>query len=350
MILASLLGGYPRIGDRPSEQVLRRALRALDRGDVPPSAVAEAEDEMIRLALAEQAGAGLDVLTDGQIRWHDPLSHVARGLGGFRIGGLLRWFDTNTYFRQPAAIGPIVRERPFLVEAYRFAAAAAAPRPVKAIVTGPITLARLSRDARARERKHLALEIASALNRELLDLEAAGAGLVQVDEPALARHPGDGAILPQAARRLVSGLTSARVLLATSFGDASPVLSDLAALPVALVGLDVLAATGRADAPSISPPGDGAAALGARLAADLPSGTGLLLGVIDGRNTRLEEPRETYERRVRPILEALRAAGGPAREVHLAPNHSLEFLPRDTARAKMSALAAVRDLARQEFA
>jgi len=72
--------------------------------------------------------------------------------------------------------------------------------------------------------------------------------------------------------------------------------------------------------------------------------------VIDGRNTRLEEPDETYERRVRPILAALRTDPGPAPEVHLAPNHGLEFLPRDAARAKMSALAALRDRARQEFA
>src|SRR5439155_1233369 len=83
----------------------------------------------------------MDLLSDGQIRWHDPISHVARGLAGFRIEGLLRYFDTNTYYRQPAAVGPIGRERPFLVDAYRFAAAAATPLPVKGIVTGPVTLA-----------------------------------------------------------------------------------------------------------------------------------------------------------------------------------------------------------------
>ena len=154
MILASLLNSYPRIGDRPAEQVLRRALHSADRGELQPSAVAEAEDEMTRMALREQSDAGMDLLSDGQIRWHDPVSHVARGLAGFRIEGLLRYFDTNTYYRQPAAVGPIGRERPFLVEAYRFAAAAA-PRPVKGIVTGPITLARLSRDARGRGMRDL---------------------------------------------------------------------------------------------------------------------------------------------------------------------------------------------------
>jgi 5-methyltetrahydropteroyltriglutamate--homocysteine methyltransferase len=352
VILASLLNSYPRIGDRPAEQVLRRALHGVDRGELQPSDVAGAEDEMTCMALRDQSDAGMDLLGDGQIRWHDPVSHVARGLAGFRIEGLLRYFDTNTYYRQPAAIGPIGRERPFLVEAYRFAAAAAAPRPVKGIVTGPITLARLSRDARGRGMRDLALEIASALNRELLDLEAAGAAMIQIDEPVLARFPGDVDLLRLAMRRLVAGLSSARVILATSFGDATPCSDGLVSLPVAMLGFDVVAALERTKVAGAAPEDTpvAAAGLGARLAAALVPGTGLLLGVLDGRNTRLEDPDETYERRVRPILEALRTSQRPASEVHLAPNHGLEFLPRDTARAKLSRLAALRDRARQEFA
>ncbi len=340
MILAALFGNYPRIGDRPEDQVLRRAIRLADRGEVPPAEVAAAEDEMTRRAIADQAAAGLDLLTDGQIRWHDPVSHVARGLAGFKIEGLLRYFDTNTYYRQPAATGPIGREKPFLVEAYRFAVGAAAPRPIKAIVTGPLTIARLSRDAGRRGLQDLALQIASALNRELRDLEAAGAGLIQIDEPAMARFPGDAGVLRLAMRRLVSGLTTARVLLATSFGDATPLLADLALMPADLIGLDVLAATSR---------GGDAGVLGARLAEAMPAETGLALGIVDGRNTRLEDTDGTYERSVRPILQALRAAPGPRRPIHLATSHGLEFLPRDVARAKMTILAAVRDRARQEF-
>ena len=340
MILAALLSNYPRIGDRPEEQVLRRAIRSADRGEIPLAEVAAAENQMTRLAIADQAAAGLDLLTDGQIRWHDPVSHVARGLAGFRIEGLLRYFDTNTYYRQPAATGPIGRERPFLVEAYRFAVGAAAPRPVKPIVTGPLTIARLSRDAGRLGLHGLALQIASALNRELLDLEAAGAGLIQIDEPAIARFPGDAGILRLAMRRLVSGLTTARVLLATSFGGATALLGDLALTPVDLVGLDVPASTGG---------GGDAGALGARLAETIPAETGLALGIVDGRNTRLENAAETYERTLRPILQALRAAPGPERAIHVVTSHGLEFLPRDVARAKMSILAAVRDRARQEF-
>ncbi len=342
MILASLLNSYPRIGDRPAEQALRRARQRADRGESPAEAVAAAEDEMIGMAIAEQAAADMDLLTDGQIRWHDPVSHLARGLAGFRIEGLLRYFDTNTYYRQPVAAGSIGREHPVLIGEYRFAAAAAAPRPVKAIVTGPLTIARLSRDAGARSPRDLALQVGSALNPEILDLEAAGATVIQVDEPALARFPGDADTLRLALRRMVSGTTTSRILLATSFGDAVPLLPLLATMPASMFGLDVIAALGR--------DGEDAAALGGRLAETFAAETGFALGVVDGRNTRLEDAAEVYETRVRPILSALRVPqGAPGRAIHLVTNHGLEFLPRETARAKMSILAAVRDRARQGF-
>jgi len=371
MVLASLLNGYPRIGDRPEEQVLRRAITRADHGEAAPREVEAAEDAMTRLAIAEQASAGLDIVTDGQIRWHDPVSHVARGLSGFATGGLLRYLDTNTYYRQPEARGPIARDRPSLVASCLFAAAAAAPRPVKAIVTGPLTLARLARDRRGLGVRALAYEIAAALSRELRDLAAAGAAFIQIDEPAITRFPGDLPILREAIPRLTEGLSGAgaapdatapggapdgfpgpRTILATSFGDATPILPGLARLPVSIIGLDLLAARGAERAPAAARArGRQRVHGGLRSLADrlerLPRDRGLLLGIVDGRNTRLEDPGETFERLVLPLLPALEGGG---REIHLAPNHSLEFLPRETAHAKLSILAAVRDRTREALA
>ena len=65
MILASLLNSYPRIGDRPAEQALRRARQRADRGELGAAGVAAAEDEMIGLAIAEQAAADMYLLIDG---------------------------------------------------------------------------------------------------------------------------------------------------------------------------------------------------------------------------------------------------------------------------------------------
>ena len=67
---------------------------------------------MTRAAVEEQAGSGLDLITDGQIRWYDPISHAAGKLENITINGLMRYFDTNSYFRQPVVKGPIRLRQP----------------------------------------------------------------------------------------------------------------------------------------------------------------------------------------------------------------------------------------------
>ena len=78
---------------------------------------------MTELALSEQIHAGLNLLTDGQIRWYDPISHVAGKLSGISSNGLLRFFDTNSYFRQPVVHGPIVWSKPLVSGDFLFAKA-----------------------------------------------------------------------------------------------------------------------------------------------------------------------------------------------------------------------------------
>ena len=98
-------GSYPRIGDGPELQILRRATASLDRGERNMADLLDAEHEMTRLAIADQLKAGLEVITDGQIRWYDPISHIASKLANVKIAGLQRYFDTNFYFRQPVLTG-----------------------------------------------------------------------------------------------------------------------------------------------------------------------------------------------------------------------------------------------------
>src|SRR3989304_10516746 len=100
-LLTTSAGSYPRIGDAPERQTLRRTYAALERQEASEAELRAAEDDLTRAALAEQAEAGLDLLTDGQIRWYDLISHLAGKLAGIKINGLLRFFDTHTSFRQP---------------------------------------------------------------------------------------------------------------------------------------------------------------------------------------------------------------------------------------------------------
>ena len=145
-------GSYPRIGDSPELQVLRRAIAGFDRGERPAADLTEAENEMTRRAIEEQSAAGVELLTDGLIRWNDPVSYLAGKLDGVRVNGLLRLFDTNFYFRQPVIEARPERKGPLTVDDFRFAREAlaatpngnAGPRKVKPVLTGPYTLARHS--------------------------------------------------------------------------------------------------------------------------------------------------------------------------------------------------------------
>src|SRR3990172_11998072 len=106
-LIAASSGSYPRIGPTPELQVLRRSITERDTGKKTDADVQAAEDALTRAAIAEQVSSGLDLVTDGQIRWYDPISHLAGKWENVSINGLLRYFDTNFYFRQPVVRGPI---------------------------------------------------------------------------------------------------------------------------------------------------------------------------------------------------------------------------------------------------
>ena len=328
----SSTGSYPRIGDSPELQVLRRTIAAADRGERTAADLADAEREMTRRAIEEQMRAGIELLTDGQIRWHDPVSHFPARLEGIEVRGLLRYFDTNFYFRQPALTAKPHRRAPVLVDDYLFATNTLGRLPtaaeqtgclrLKPVLPGPYTLAKLSLadDDAMRSLDARAAAYAEAVAAEIKDLAAVGAAFIQIDEPAILKHPGDWDIFALAWSRLAA-LRSGKLKLAlyTYFHDAAPLYEKLAALPVDVLGVDF----------TYSPK-----------LADVVAGSGspvpLALGFMDGRNTKLEDPAEVA-RQVERLLPKI--AGGTA---HLGPSCGLEHLPRNRAEAKLALLAKVR--------
>ncbi len=339
LILAST-GSYPRIGDSAELQVLRRTIAAADRGECTPAELAEAEQEMTRRAIAEQLEAGLELLTDGQIRWYDPISHLAGKLAGVKIDGLLRFFDTNFYFRQPVLTARPQRTRPLLTLEYRFAcdalAALVAARPadgsptMKAVLTGPYTLAKFSlveTDAMgALETRTQAY--AEALAAEIAALVEAGAEFIQVDEPAIVKYPHDWEVFARALQVLVAvrRLTSGKpwtLALHVYFHDPTPLYEKLVALPVDVVGLDFTYNPRLVE-----------------VVASVGSPVPLALGLVDARNTKLENPEE-LARQIERMLPHIR--GGPC---YLCPSAGLEYLPRDRAFAKLALLKRVRQAIR----
>lgn len=319
LIVASA-GSYPRIGDAPDLQQHRRAYARRERGEISAEEFARAEDEAAAAAIREQIDAGVEVVTDGLTRWYDPYSHFCRGVEGVEVNGLLRLFDTNFYFRQPVVKGPIRRRAPILLPEYEFARSVSG-RPVKPVLTGPYTLARGSIPGKAYASTHdLALAWAHVLAEEVRELARAGAGLIQVDEPGIMRHPEELNLLEAALRPLAEARGTAQLVLHLSFGDATPLYRDLQGLPVDVLGLDFTYA------PKLP-----------ALVADAGSTKRLALGVVDARNTKLETEEDVF-----PILDRILPALGNG-PTYLTPSWGLELLPREVARAKLLVLRRLRD-------
>ena len=353
-------GSYPRIGDSPELQLLRRATSALDRGERNTADVLDAENELTRLAIADQLRAGLEVITDGQIRWYDPISHIASKLENVKIAGLQRYFDTNFYFRQPMIAGIPKRTAALVAGEFIFArnALGCLPTPeplagrlsIKPVLTGPYTLAKFSIPANSGNGVpdlHSSLEAraqayAEALAAEIVELTTIGAELIQIDEPAIAKYPEDWRIFESAVATLVAArhqkpgrprelgsLFAARdekreqhlpeLALYVYFHDSAPLYEKLLTLPVDIIGLDFTYNPQLAD-------------MVASLGCPKPLG----LGLVDGRNTKLEDV-EGVARQIDRLLPKIQ--GGRA---YLNTSCGLECLPRDRALAKLELLAKIR--------
>ena len=186
-IVPAMHSHYPRIGDEGEQQRLRRAIARWERGEITDADLRAVENDVTREILQEQKAAGLEVLTDGQIRWYCPLSYFARALDGVSVGGLLRWFDTNFYCRRPVAEGPIRWRAPVTAEDFRFARTHA-DRALKVVLPGPYTLAVFTvpkGEPYASRPGRLILDWAQALASEIEALASAGADWIQVEEPSL---------------------------------------------------------------------------------------------------------------------------------------------------------------------
>jgi len=308
-LITTVLGNYPKIGF-PKAPNLRTALNQLDQKKITEAQLKEVEDEVSKATIQDQVEAGIDLVTDGQIRWEDGQTYFARKMSGFNINGLIRYFDTNTYYRQPIVEGKVTWREPISVGDFQFARANSS-KPVKAVITGPYTLARLSKNQFYERFEDFILDLSAALNREALALQTAGATFIQFDEPSLLKNKHDLPLFAEAAKILTGGL-SAKTCLCTYFGDIEGLYPKLFDLPFHAFGLDFVVGSRNFD-----------------IIDRFPQDKELGLGIIDARNTRLETIEEIVEavRKIRRVV--------PSERLFVSPNCGLEFLPRANAYNKM---------------
>ena len=338
-LLTASVGSYPRIGDGHEQQAVRRAMRLWEAGKIHVGDLEEAHQQAARWAIEEQEAAGIEVVTDGLVRWYDHYSHIAGRLAGCKVDGLVRFADTNYYVREAVVEGEIDWSGPILRPEYEFAVGVA-ERPVKMVVTGPHTIAHhsIDRSGLYADRAELALAYAEALAQEVADLADAGCRSIQIDEPLIHQHPGWLEVTAEALGILAAYKGEATLALCLCFGDAVPLYDALQELPVDDLYLDF---TYSPDLPD--------------LVASRGSEKRLGLGLVDGRNTRLEgaeellpileliDGRNTRLERADEVLPLLEVIATNLDEAILAPSCGLEYLPRDRARRKLERLVEIRD-------
>jgi 5-methyltetrahydropteroyltriglutamate--homocysteine methyltransferase len=340
LLPTTVVGSYPQ----PDWLIDRERLthlppvrtRARDLWRVPEPWLEEAQDDATRLAIRDMEEAGIDIVTDGEIRRESYSNRFATALSGVDLDNPaeVRGRSSGSVVVVPRIVGPIRRLRPVEVRDVEFLRRHTA-RAIKITLPGPFTMSRQAKDEFYHDDEALVMDYAAAVNAELRDLKAAGADVVQLDEPWLEARADEARRLAlPAIDRALDGIAGPTALH-LCFGYAYVARNK----PNRYSFLDELTAT-RIDQISIE-----AAQPGLDLAdLDRLGGKTVIFGVIGMDDPRPETP-EIVAGRIRAALEHV----APERLIP-APDCGMKYIPRDTAFAKLRALAAGAAIVRRELA
>ncbi|TDB94269.1 uroporphyrinogen decarboxylase family protein [Actinomadura sp. 7K534] len=310
-------------------------VRARELWRVAPELLAQAQDDATLLAIRAQEEAGLDIVTDGEIRRESYSNHFATALEGVDVDDPGTALDRSGHPNPvPRITGPIRRPRPVEVADVRFLRAHT-DRTIKMTVPGPFTMSQQAQNEHYPDAEAAAMAYAEAVNAEITDLFAAGADVVQIDEPYMQARPDAarayGLRALNAALAGVTGTTAVHIC----FGYAAIIHERPA-------GYSFLPELAGCSARQISIE-TAQSGLDLGVLADLADKT-VILGVIDLSDHAVESP-ETVAGRVRRAFGFV-----PPERIVIAPDCGMKYLPRESAEGKMRAMAGAAELLRKELA
>lgn len=224
------------VGSLPKPDYLLRARAQAAKGDLKRGELRRLEDKATEEWLAFQEEIGIDIPVDGEQYRGDMATYFAENLEGMEVSGLVRSYG-NRYYKKPIITGELRRTKPISVAWYRFAQART-KKPVKGMITGPYTMMDWSFDEHYESREEAALAFAKLLHEEARDLEAAGAQIVQVDEPALSARADELPLVVKAVGIVTQGL-EAKTILHTCYGNYEDIYSYFNRLPVDQLDLEM---------------------------------------------------------------------------------------------------------------
>ena len=334
----TLVGSYPQ----PEWLIDRTKLagrfpprvRARELWRVADPYLDDAQNDATLLAIRAQEDAGLDVITDGEMRRESYSNRFATALEGVDLERPGEALDRSGHPNPvPRIVGPIRRRRPIQVDDVRFLRAHTS-KPIKMTVPGPFTMSQQAQNDYYPSDEAAAMDYAIAVNEEIADLFAAGADIVQIDEPYMQARPDKARQFGlEALNRALAGITG-MTAVHICFGYAAIIhqrpsgysfLPELAGCAVRQVSIET--AQSRLDCSVL-----------ARL-----EGKQILVGCLDLSDMAVETP-ETVAARIKRALPYVRAEN-----VIVAPDCGMKYLPREVAVGKLRAMVDGARLLRAEL-
>ena len=307
-------------------------VRARELWRIDPRFLEDAQHDATRLAIRIQEAAGIDIVSDGEIRRESYSNRFATALDGVDLDNPGSALDRSGHPNPvPRITGPIRRRHAVEVDDVRFLRANT-DRRIKITVPGPFTMSQQAQNDHYATVDEAALDYAIAVNAEIRDLFAAGADVVQIDEPYLQARPAEArrygvAVLTRALEG-ITGTTAVHIC----FGYAAIIherptgysfLAELAAAPCAQISVET--AQSKLDPQQLAALGD----------------KQIMVGCLDLSDPAIESP-EKIANRVRRALTVL----APERVI-LAPDCGMKYLPRDVAAGKLAAMVEAAALLRK---
>ena len=340
LLPTSLVGSYPQPDWLVDRDNLRGRfpprVRALEMWRVDPKWLDEAQDDATLLAIHDQERAGLDIITDGETRRESYSNRFATALEGIDIDNHGTALDRSGHPNPvPRIAGKIRRMHPVEVRDVEFLKANVSPgKLVKMTVPGPFTMSQQAQNDHYEHLAEAAMDYAAAVNEEIKDLFAAGADVVQIDEPYMQARPDAareyGVDALNVALDGVTGTTAVHIC----FGYA-------AIIHERPEGYSFLPEFEQCSCTQVSIE-TAQSELDTSVLTSLPNKT-IILGVIDLEDMTVETP-EIVADRIRKALPHV-----DKERVIIAPDCGMKYLPRDVAFGKMQAMVDGTAMVRQEI-
>lgn len=220
------------IGSHPKPKWLSQVMRLHEEGEFGDEKLREAQDDAARVIVEEHERAGIDILSDGEMRREEMVEYFAERIPGYSFNGPVRVWGNN-YFDKPSVVEELGDPDPMLVDEFEFTRRAANEgHRVKVPITGPYTMTDWSFNEVYDTQRDVVMRLAEIVGDEVRRLADAGAEYIQIDEPALSTRPEDIDLVIEATEKVVEDVNVERLIMHVCYGDYGAIYPRMLDIPV----------------------------------------------------------------------------------------------------------------------